>query len=172
MPKLEFDRDDAQAAAEQWGFNCGPAALAAILGKRPDDVREACQTAGFKKYLSPTMMKVAIRAAGGAIRLQRRCVKDAGHSNFPDRGLARIQWTGPWTATGMNPKWAWTHTHWVATWRAPVDGRDGSTNLSVFDINGGVRGVVEWVDKIVPLIVAEIKRADGGWYVANSWEVE
>ena len=38
----------------------------------------------------------------------------------------------------MNPKWAWTHTHWVATWRAPVDGRDGSTNLSVFDINGGV----------------------------------
>ena len=166
MLTIAFDRDDSQAAADEWHCNCGPAALAAILGKGPNDVRQACESVGFeaKRYMSPTMMKSAIPLAGGRIKRERAIRRDSGRLMFPELGLARIQFTGPWTKEGSNPKWAYRQTHWVASWR---QGRD----CSIFDINGGVRSYADWVEEIVTLIIANIERADGGWYVTHSWEI-
>ena len=163
---INFGRDDARAASDEWGCNCGPSALAAILGKRPDDVREACESVGFadKRYMSPTMMRRAISLAGGKLHWERPVRRDSGQLMFPEIGLARIQFTGPWTAEGANPKWAYRQTHWVASWRH-------SHACEIFDINGGVRDYVDWVCDILPLITESIKRADGGWYVTHSWEI-
>lgn len=162
LPTLAFDHDAAQAAAESWGCNCGPSALAAILGKTLDDVRHACEAAGFaeRRYMSPTMMAKAVPLAGGRI-----VSRNEGHHNFARHGLNRIQWTGPWTAPGANPKWAYRQTHWVASW-------DCVEATIIFDINGGLLVRDEWEARIVPEILKEcVPRNDGGWFVANKWEV-
>ena len=81
--------------------------------------------------------------------------------------LVRIQWTGPWTMPGMSFKWAANYTHWICCWREEVP-----PVLRVFDINGGVMAFEQWQREIVPAIVATIKRADGGWYPSNVWQLE
>ena len=32
---MRFGLEEAQAASDEWGFNCGPGALCAVLGKTP-----------------------------------------------------------------------------------------------------------------------------------------
>lgn len=164
---LRFGEDDCRQAYDEWRCNCGPAALAAILGKTLDEVRPACEQVGFasKRYMSPTMMQDAIPLAGGRIAerlrlpLDKRIACDTDY--LPKHGLARIQWGGPWTAKGANPRWAYGATHWIAAF-------DGV----VFDVNGGFMPFEYWEQTIVPAIVASIKRADGEWWITHSWEVE
>lgn len=161
---IPFSQQDIQHAFESWGCNCGPAALAAVLQVSLDDVRSAVQSVGFdqKRYTSPSMMERAVFTAGGKIT-RRNLVTD--QRRFPLRGLARIQWTGPWTAPGSNPKWAYRHTHWVASRRA-------GDQTAIFDINGGIMLLSDWEADIVPEILKQcVPRNDGGWYVTHSWEV-
>jgi hypothetical protein len=164
-PAYSFTADEARLAYDSWGCNCGPAALATILGITLDRVHTAVDRVGFaeKRYMSPSMMEQAIGIAGGKID-HRPFLGPIRDQNFPHHGLARIQWTGPWTDDDVNPKWRYRQTHWVASWR-----HDHA--ISIFDVNGGILSVADWKKQIVPLIVAEIPRADGGWYVTHSWEV-
>lgn len=167
-PSYSFTADEARLAHDSWGCNCGPAALAMILGITLDQVRTAVDRVGFaeRRYMNPTMMQKAIGIAGGRlIGIGNRIDREPAELNFPTCGLARIQWTGPWTAEGANLKWRYRQTHWVASWCSP-------TGLTVFDVNGGVRSFYDWEETIVPAILeACVPRADGGWYVTHSWEV-
>ena len=169
MIALEFAQTDALLAWESWKCNCGPSALAAVIGLSLDQVRPFVEKSGFaeKGYMAPTMMKTALAAAGWHIAIANRCGKDLG-TRFPNLGLARIQWTGPWTAEGANPKWAYRQTHWVASWVLP---QKDSKEPVIFDINGGLLRQSEWEKTIVPLITASVPRADGGWFLTHSWEV-
>jgi len=175
--RLPFTRDEADAAHAQWGCNCGPAALAAVLGVSLDTVRRATDAVGFgtRRYMSPTMMQQAIAKAGATYTANRIAGVLLQSMHFPRRGLARIQWEGPWTKPGANPKWAYHYTHWVASWV-----RDGVTKWDkaaaildpvVFDINGGLMLLSEWESEVVPAITASIPRADGEWNVTHSWEL-
>lgn len=170
MIDLKFDSDDAEQASESWGCNCGPAALAAVLGQTLDDIRPAVMAAGFadKGYMNPTMMKAALSAAGGGIKAERcfgTATRSAGWGQFPDGGLARIQFTGWWTEAN-NWRVAYGRTHWVASYRPGIVDR----SLYIFDINGGLMRAEDWEKKIVPAIAATLERADGGWFVTHRWE--
>lgn len=169
-------RTEAVAAYQDWGMNCGPAALAAILDKPFNHVREAVESVGFaeKKYMSPTMMRKAIRLVGGEIVGEQNplALKNANSNKvtFPLCGLARIQWCGPWTDNVGRVKWAYKHTHWVAACRLLGDLKG---DLVIFDVNGGARLYDDWKVRVVPTILAEcVPRNNGEWYLTHSWEIE
>jgi hypothetical protein len=109
------------------------------------------------------MMKDALLLSGASwheLTKARKTSATLAPDCLPQRGLVRIQWTGPWTADGMNPKWAWTHTHWIAS--LPPNGVS-----SVFDINGGLMLWDTWCEVIKPAITKTIKRADGGFFLTH-----
>jgi hypothetical protein len=156
-----FTEADARAAHEEWGANCGPNALAFALQIPLEKVRPLIPGFEAKRYTSPTMMKAALANAG---RSFDNFACDPLTMFHDQMSLTRIQWTGPWTAPGANPKWAYRQTHWIATYqqeRQPV----------VFDVNGGCRLFVDWQDEIIPLILETIPRNDGGWHPTHIWRL-
>lgn len=164
VPTLDypFSSADLEAAYKEWGCNCGPSALAFALQLPVDRVRGAIPEFTSKRYTSPTMMKQGLASLGAAIDVVRNPMREDMFHERP--ALVRIQWTGPWTAPGSNPRWGYWHTHWVATWMVGLDPK-------LFDCNGGIMGLTGWEAEIVPLITGEIKRADGGWFPTHVWRL-
>ena len=111
--RLRFKQADAQRAFEEWGANCGPGALAVALGVPIASVRPLLPDFPDRRYTSPTMMRQALQLAGVPILEECRGTQlpEDCPAQLPRHGLIRIQWTGPWTLTGMNPRWAYTYTH-------------------------------------------------------------
>lgn len=171
MPDLlayPFTQAEALRAYDEWGANCGPNALAFILQVPLESVRHAIPGFEEKRYTSPTMMAAGIRSLGRtatAVHTRGSApTKDTMFGREPF--LVRVQFTGPWTQPGANPKWAYWHTHWIVTYmverQAPM----------VFDCNGGIRGYQEWEREIVPLLTGSIKRADGNWFPTDVWRID
>lgn len=165
LPEIKFDDADIATANATWGCNCGPAAIAASLGKTLDDVRPVVEAEGFssKRYMNPTMVGNAIRRLGAKIG------SSVGNAKFPRLGIARIQWTGPWTAPGANPKWGYHYTHWIATWL--MEAGVNPNWFCIFDVNGGLTNQDDWERRIVPDLTRQISRADGRYIVTHRWEV-
>lgn len=159
LQEPRFSGEEAERANRVWGANCGPGALAVTLGMTLEEVRPFLGEFERRGYMSPTMMFDALKAA----KRTWRVVKPA---DWVRRGLVRVQWEGPWTAPGANPRWAYGHTHWVAS---AIDVRAG---VCVFDINGGWYRLAEWESELVPLLTAQHKRATGKWFITHSIEVE
>lgn len=171
MAALRFTLDDAVKAHDEWGCNCGPAALAAVCGLTLDEVRKHMGDFETKRYTNPTLMMHSLERIGREFSWKPVRERDGPGSAFlPKFGLARIQWTGPWTAPGANPKWSYRQTHWIGVnARAP-------DNVGVFDINamnsGGWVALRDWATSVVPWILSEcVPRGDGGWFVTHSVEV-
>lgn len=164
--KYPFTEQEFQTAVVEWGCNCGPSALAFACQLPLAAARAAIPEFDRKKYTSPTMMKAALAF------LNRGFVeaKPATIENMFVHGpsLVRIQWTGPWTKPGSNPKWAYGYTHWIATWR-PGPAIEGGP-LDVFDCNGGAMTFDRWEEEIVPLLTS-FPRADGGWLPTHIWRL-
>ena len=150
-PLLAFTPEDAEQARNAWGFNCGPAALAAALRMRPDEVRP--HLGDFRGLMNMTEMLAAIRSAGWK----------ATSTTWPSWGVVRVQWHGPWTAEGANPRWAYRHTHWIAT---STFGGDW-----VYDVNSGWVDYGQWCRLVSPAITRSISRADGRCSFTHCWEV-
>jgi hypothetical protein len=158
MRPTRFTVDEAQAAADAWGLNCGPGAVAAVLGMTLDELRPHLGDFERKQYTNPTLMWSILNSVGVKWRTSR-------DKAFPDYGLARIQWTGPWTKPGVSPRAAYRYTHWV-----------GAAGDEIFDINcmsvGGWVPSREWSGQVVPWLLGEcVPRADGGWFVTHSVEI-
>src|SRR5262249_24538420 len=139
MWQLKFDQQTARRAYDEWGCNCGPSALAAVMGLSLDEIRPCMGPFEQRRYTNITKMREAIQAAGGRIT---RCYKSWPVAGY---GLVRIQWGGPWILNGKPARWAARATHWIATFR------DCGSNLYIFDVNGGIRGVDSWEREIVSL---------------------
>ncbi|HEX4302855.1 MAG TPA: hypothetical protein VHZ78_08675 [Rhizomicrobium sp.] len=158
-----FTLEDAIRASDEWGANCGPGALAAIMHLTLEQVRPHMIGFEGKGYTNPTMMFDALRSIG---RHWRRT-----DVRWPRYGLARIQWEGPWTKPGVPLRARYRQTHWVGSARS-----NGETGI--FDINAIGNGTgwcseVIWANSLVPHILKEcVPRADGRWHITHAIEVE
>lgn len=164
--QLHFSHADIIRANREWGCNCGPGALAAALGLTLNSVRGRIPGFESKRYTSPSMMADALRDMGQAYRDARGGPDTPCPESLPVWGLVRVQFGGPWTAPGANPKWAYCYTHWIASAKDyhTVERRWHSF---VADINGGLMTFDEWVADIVPLLLP--KRGDGRWWPTHTW---
>ena len=153
---------DMLRANDEWGANCGPGAIAAIMGMTLDDVRPHMGDFEQKHYTNPTLMWSTLRSIG------RHWCKTK--PEWPFHGLVRIQWEGPWTAEGVNPKARYRYTHWVGCIRA-------AATIGIFDINALANGtgwcsLEDWESTVVPFILEEYPRANGKWHITHAVEVE
>lgn len=162
MMSLRFTEADADKATEAFGFNCGPAALCALLSLTIQEVRP--HLGNFKGYMTPTMMRAALKNAGARVaqvpygRAAQQC---------PAFGLVYVQWTGPWTKPGVPVRAAYRHTHWIAAVDHPIE------KTVVYDINAGDVGwisIEDWSGKLAPQLIPP--KGDGGWYYRLVLDVE
>lgn len=161
---VRFTLDEAQSAADTWGMNCGPGAIAAVLGLTLDELRPHMGNFERKGYTNPTLMWAVLNSLGARWRL----VKPP--SQWPRYGLTRVQWEGPWTAPNVPARVAYGHTHWVGS---RIIG--GATEI--FDINamcvGGWISKHEWSGELVPWLLKECEpKASGAWHLTHVVEVE
>jgi hypothetical protein len=162
---LGFTIADAQKAADDWGFNCGPAALCAITGKTPNEIRPQMGDFERKGYTNPTLMFDVLKRLGVRHRQVFRAdyLKARPAIRF---GLWRVQWDGPWTMPGVPMAARYWHTHWVAV--ADFD--------LIYDVNamcvGGWLTSHEWSSQLVPWLIREAcPKGNGGWWVTHGIEV-
>lgn len=161
-----FTAADQERAHATWGANCGPGALAAIMGLTLDEVRPHMGDFEQKRYTNPLLMYACLRSVGATWRL----VKQA--RSWPDYGLARVQWEGPWTEPGVPARAAYRHTHWVgAAWS------EAKREHGIFDINAigngtGWCSVADWSRTLVPWILECVPRANGRWHLTHVIEIE
>ncbi len=164
MRPVRFNADDAERANAEWGANCGPGAIAGILGMTLDELRPSMGDFESKRYTNPTLMWEVLRRLNVDFSASKA-------KRWPSFGLARIQWEGPWTKPGVPARAAYRHTHWVG-----VNGRNPS-NIGIFDINAigngsGWCSLADWAEILVPDILREcVPKASGAWHIAHSVEV-
>jgi len=161
-----YDVDEAQTAWETWRFNCGPGALTGVLGCTPEQIRPCMREFERKGYTNPRLMFAVLRGIGVAY-------KSLSEKNWPEFGLSRVQWTGPWTKPDVPKRKAYRHTHWVASRKCQHG------NWYIFDFNcicaGGWVKKDIWEEQVVPWLLencGEKKQgADGGWFLTHALEV-
>ena len=160
VPALRFDVDAAQAAADAFGFNCGPGAIAALLSLTPGELRPHLGDFKAKGYMNAPMVMTALRSLGRPFSV----IPDG----WPRFGLVRIQFEGPWLDPGVPFGARCWHTHWVAVIS------EGGIPQRIFDINGTCSGWLpydEWAYELVPWLLEDKKRATGGWHLTHRIEV-
>lgn len=175
---VRFSVAEAEAAHAAWGANCGPTALAAVLGLTLDQVRPAIPRFEERGYTNPTMMQAALDELSRGWRQLRL--------DEPLRyGLCRVQWGGPWFDPGVPVAATYRHTHWVGyvgsesqIYGMPI-GRlwPVEEGAQVFDVNalcaGGWIPMREWADELVPWLLRETTpRASGEWWFTHRYEVQ
>jgi hypothetical protein len=157
-----FTRDDLDRANKEWGANCGPGAVAAIMGMTLDEVRPHMGNFERKHYTNPSLMDHVLRSIN-------RPWRKIGTAR-PSYGLARIQWDGPWTGPGVPMHARYRYTHWIGCHSA-------GTSIGVFDINAMANGtgwcsLEDWTGSIVPYILQQYPRASGKWWITHGIEVD
>ena len=157
-----FTAADADRAYDEWGCNCGPAALAAIAGVDLERARDAIPGFVERGYTSPAMMRAALASLSGW--------PGWAPLNWPRYGLVRIQWEGPWTEPGVPMVARYRHTHWVGAQQI-----GDPPAVGVFDVNaiGNGTGWVsldDWTGEIAPFLAAHIRRANGRWHITHAIE--
>lgn len=179
---VPFNLEDAQRAGDDWGLNCGPAAVAAVCGLTLEQVRPLLGDFEKKRYTNPALMWQILRATGRHWKkntLQQCSSEHQGSLAFPQYGLARVQWEGPWTAPGVPMRVRYRHTHWVGG--ALIDPRDWTTpgweEPRIFDVNcmcvGGWVPFSEWSESVVPWLLKECEpKANGRWHLTHVVEIE
>lgn len=166
--RLTFENAEEAAA---WNFNCGPAALCAVFGLTPEEVRPHLQGFEQKGYTNPTLMFAALKSLRATYRAA--VWRDDGYLQWPSWGLARVQWGGPWTKPGVPMAARYRQTHWVASCKTALGESHG-----VFDVNAlgppaqGWCSFFNWKTVLVPWLLKEgVPRADGTWWLTHSIEV-
>jgi hypothetical protein len=151
---------DVDEQFEAWGANCGPAALAALLGVNVARVRDACQP--FPGYTNFASMLRAIQRLGVEAAVLR---KDFKLHNLPldsrrwHGRMSLIQWGGSWMKPGVHPGAALARTHWVAV------RHEGEV---VYDVNADYwLSIPQW-EQFAKVIMAEVPRCDGTWSIRGS----
>jgi hypothetical protein len=172
-----FTIDDAHRAFDDWGANCGPGAIAAMVGMTLDELRPHMGDFESKRYTNPTLMFHVLRSVGAQWSCNKLGDKCGGATctfvGWPKFGLARVQWEGPWTQPGVPMRARYRYTHWVGT----AFSSDGK-KVGIFDINcmnngSGWVSSDDWKAVIVPWLLGELyKRANGLWHITHAIELQ
>lgn len=166
LPRLRFTEADADAAADEWRFNCGPASLCAVLGMTPAEVRGHLLDFERKGYTNPTLLFDVLRGLG--VRHSRRM-----DLTWPDFGLVRVQWHGPWMAPNVPMAARYRHTHWVASCIRGDTRPDGVFDVNCIGNGSGWVSFEDWSTILVPELLRLCEpKADGEWSVTHSIEVQ
>ena len=136
VPLPKFTEAEASAAWDEFRFNCGPSAVAVMTGLSIPELMPHLFDFPEKGYTNPTLMWWILDSIKGRAKWSQR--KDR---QWPDYGLARIQWHGPWMQAGVPVAARYRHTHWVGAMQCL---NLGAVNLGVFDINAMSNGT-GWV---------------------------
>lgn len=167
---IRFTLEDAQRASDEWRFNCGPGALCAVLGMTPAELRPHLRDFEAKGYTNPTLMADILRGIGVKFRVRYQGINPptAPAHLWPDFGLVRVQWDGPWTKRGVPMAARYRHTHWVA---------HRSIDRHIFDVNaicsGGWIPFAEWSERLVPWLLPQVDpRTTGDWWMTHSWDLQ
>jgi hypothetical protein len=143
---------DIDVARINFGANCGPSSFAAITG------REVCRIMRYFlhfercQWTNLTQMRHAFSEAGYVTNV-RKC-------ELPVRGVALMQWLGPWTKKKFFSHWSLIHTHWIAV-----------HNGWVFDHTAGQwQSFREWQRQTATKYISEIPQATG-WAVKYGVDV-
>lgn len=161
--------DDINRAHKVWSANCGPAAISAVLNRPLDEVRPHMGDFERKGYTNPTLMFAALESLG--VQFSHRGRDWQGRVDWPDFGLARIQWERPWTKPGVPIRARYRYTHWVGVNAGHQD------KIGIFDVNAigngtGWRALFDWAETIVPWILENcVPRANGGWHITHAVEI-
>lgn len=163
LDRPPFNRDDVIAAGDEWKFNCGPGAIAAVVRMTPTELRPFMGDFERKGYTNPTLMWSILRS----LSVRWRAI-DKGV--WPSYGLVRIQWHGPWMNEGVPIPARYRHTHWIAHRDRP------DSESQIFDVNCiGVGGWIprnEWKEQVVPWLLPQVEpKSDGNWSMTHSIEV-
>jgi hypothetical protein len=168
-----FTLEDARRAGDEWGLNCGPAAVAAITGLTLEQVRPHLGDFEAKRYTNPTLMWDILRSIGVRWRCgaAQQSSENQGMLAWPEYGLCRVQWEGPWTAPGVPMRARYRHTHWVGSMRT------GGEEQRVFDVNcmcvGGWVSISEWSASVVPWLLGECEpKASGKWHLTHAVHID
>jgi hypothetical protein len=168
-----FTLEEVERARDEWGLNCGPAAIAAMNGLTLEELRPHLGDFESKRYTNPTLMWGILKNIGAKWRTRPvRDILAKPRSAWPSYGLARVQWEGPWTAPGVPIAARYRHTHWVGAMLA-----QGSDEHSIFDINciceGGWVPLAEWSTYVVPWLLKQVEpKASGVWHLTHIVEIE
>jgi hypothetical protein len=171
IPPLLFDLSAANLACDEWGFNCGPAAVAAMCSMTIEQLRPHLGDFVTKHYTNPTLMWAILNSIGAKWKANPvRFVLSNPRGAWPDYGLVRVQWEGPWTKPGVPIAARYRHTHWVGAMRAWGE-------VGIFDVNclnsGGWVSFSNWASMVVPFIVKTCHpKANGDWHITHSVEIE
>ena len=175
-PPLRYTIDEAQAAADAWGFNCGPGALTAVLGMTPDELRPHLGDFEQRGYTNPSLMAAILRRLNVPFQRVFESAVDPGARPvvWPRFGLVRIQWSGPWTKPGVPMAARYQRTHWIAVYGAPAGMPPAETPLGVYDVNVGHWIAWEaWTKRVAPdLAKSHGKGADGTWWPTHCLEIQ
>lgn len=166
-PPLMHTVEQMERAYDEWGCNCGPGALCAILGLTPDEVRPHLEGFDRKRYTNPTMMWAALESLGVQYDKDVLGRRDPGTLALPSFGIARVQWSGPWCEEGRPARAAYRHTHWIAAIAA-------CRPVAIFDVNnpGSWVSVGSWTEIIVPWLLKGCEpKADGTFWYTHSVEI-
>jgi hypothetical protein len=165
-PLQTFTKPEMEAAIAEWGCNCGPAALAVAAQVSLDKARRAIPGFDRLKFTNPTAMRTALETL--KVKYTKAPSLTPADLTYDGLSIVRIQFAGPWDKKGANPRWGYQHTHWIATWQ---NIQDEQLVAFAFDINGGFRPFRSWHDAVLPQLIANDKRRDGGWRPTHVWRV-
>src|ERR1035437_1214779 len=163
MIPLKFTAEDYYQAFDEWGANCGPGAIAGVLGLSLNELRPSMGNFEKKHYTNPKLMIEVLK------RLNVSYVETKKDQSWPKYGLCRIQWEGPWSS--QEPHKSYRHTHWIG-----VDSINPN-NIGIFDINcmmanNGWVPLEEWKTILIPWLRSEIESdTNGKWHLTHSIEI-
>ncbi|WP_316184690.1 hypothetical protein [Bradyrhizobium sp. SZCCHNRI1003] len=167
MKRPKFSQADGERASDEWGCNCGPGAIAAIMLLTLDEVRPHMGDFERKRYTNPTLMFETLDRlrAAGVCRSWR-----VGPKLWPAYGLVRIQWEGPWMEPGVPMRARYRHTHWVGA--ATVNDRIGVFDINALNNGSGWSRVEDWSTILVPWLIKEcVPRGNGKWQITHAIDV-
>lgn len=159
---------DVTAANERFGASCGHAAIAAILGI---EVTEAWQRARHAFEGRAWVSAPAMEEALSILRPGNWRPAAVREREQPVRGLALIQFMGPWMEPGLPLGAQLSRTHWIAAdvWQ---DAPGSARWPMVYDINAaGWSTRAYWEANTLPRLLGQHKRTTG-WYVRRAYEVQ
>ncbi|RKH93640.1 hypothetical protein [Corallococcus sp. AB038B] len=151
-----FTPPDLLAAHATWGANCGPGALASVLGAPVMGLRPHFP----KPWTTPTVMQAALTAQSQRFHV---------HQGFPVGdllGLTFVQFRGTWDTAPERAQCR--HTHWVDLKRVGLA-------LAVYDVNAGDAGAWlpsdEWKAQVLAPLMAGRQGASGLWRIRVTLDV-